>query len=77
MIIQQEISLSEFDFWYGARYLAARLTENEFNSIEDELKDMVLMDVELNDMFWHEPGYICGLIGLDWENEVRKREEIK
>lgn len=79
MKIQQEISLSEFDFWSGAEYLAARLTNDEFDNIENELKDiyegMMLTDVDLNDMFWHEPGRICGLIGLDWE-EVHKREEI-
>lgn len=80
MIIQQEISLSEFDFWYGAKYLAARLTDDEFDNIEDELKHlykgMALTAVDLNDMFWHEPERICELIGLDWENEVHKRKEI-
>lgn len=79
MKIQQEISLSEFDFWSGAKYLALRLTDEEFDNIEDELKfiykDKVLMGVELNDMFWHEPEHICELAGLDWE-EVRKRKEI-
>lgn len=81
MEIRKEISLNDFPFWSGAEYLAVRLTEDEFNSIENELENMygdkVLMDVELNDMFWHEPERICSLIGLDWENEVRKREEIK
>lgn len=81
MKIQQEISLNDFPFWSGAEYLAVRLTEDEFNSIENELEDVfegtALMNTELNDMFWHEPGYICSLIGLDWENEVHKREEIK
>lgn len=81
MKIQQEISLSDFPFWAGAEYLAVRLTEDEFNSIENELEyiyeDKVLIDTELNDMFWHEPERICSLIGLDWKNEVRKREEIK
>lgn len=80
MIIQQEISLSEFIFWYGAKDLAARLTDEEFENIEDELKfiykDKVLMDVELNNMFWHEPELICELIGLDWK-DVHKREEIR
>lgn len=55
MKIYSEISLSEFDFWSGAKEFAAQLTEKQFDMVESILEDCYpdgLTDTEINDLFW-------------------------
>lgn len=67
MKVWQDISLSQFEFWGGARQIAELLTTEQLDYIEE----ILLLDypnginaTELNDMFWFDTNYILGIIGL-------------
>lgn len=73
----KEESLSNFEFWSGARNLANKLTESEFDAIEASLEDIYpdgMSDTQINDLFWFEPEWICSdILGIEYE-EVLNRE---
>lgn len=76
MKIYREESLSGFEFWSGAKDFAEKLTDNEFDQIEDNLTELYpdgMDKTELNDLFWFEPETICDWLGLDYD-EVMERE---
>lgn len=77
MKIYKEESLSNFEFWSGAKEFASKLTENEFDAIEASLEDIYpdgMDETQVNDLFWFEPEYICSdILGVDY-NEVMERE---
>ena len=70
-----EESLSNFKFWSGAKTNAEKLTEEELDRVENMLPDLFgeeLSEVQINDLFWFDFGYICELLGLT-EEEVDNR----
>ncbi len=79
MKIYEEINLSGFEFWAGAKDTAAQLTEEEFDEIEIILEEMYpdgISDTTLNDLFWFENDWIAEMLGYsDWEELEASREE--
>lgn len=76
MKIYREESLSGFEFWSGAKDFAEKLTDTEFDQIEDNLTELYpdgMDETELNDLFRFEPETVCDWLGLDY-NEVMERE---
>ena len=74
--IKIETDLTDFEFWSGALSLSDKLTNWELAEISQNLNDIFIdkmpTDSAINDLFWHESEFICGLIGLDIE-EVLER----
>jgi hypothetical protein len=68
-----ETSLANFPFWSGAKDRAAMLTWDQLSRIESELEsiwfDKTPTDSEINDLFWFEFEYVCGLIGLIYASD--------
>ena len=79
MTMTIEKSLRKFNFWGGAAENAAKLTDEELDSIEaqlEELKDCneePWSTTEINDIFWFQMEDLCEWLGLDYE-EVMARE---
>ncbi len=68
--------LRTFKFWSGAKALAEKLTFQELEEIEfqlDELYPEGMSETHLNDLFWFEEDFICGLIG-ETSEDVYNRE---
>lgn len=70
MKIYEEKSLSDFQFWSGAKR-AEILTNEQFDTVENILNDMYPDGVEdtfINDLFWFEPETVANWLGFDdWE----------
>ena len=79
MRIETEQSLTNFNFWSGAKDNASYLTYTELNDLESLLEDIYpdgMNETQLNDLFWFEFDSVCELLGLD-KNEVIERGELK
>lgn len=69
MKIYQDINLSDFEFWSGAKDWAAEFTSSELDKIGDILEDEGYApeggwtDTAVNDLFWFEPEFVASLIG--------------
>lgn len=77
MKIYKEESLSNFEFWSGAKDFASKLTENEFNSIEASFEDIYpdgISETQINDLFWFESEWICRDILGVYYGEIMERE---
>lgn len=73
--IINECGLNNFDFWNGAKDRAAKLTEQDFDLIECELKMLYpegLTDTQLNDLFWFDFDFIVQILGYDDEEAFDK-----
>ena len=74
-----EQSLTEFNFWSGARQVVDRLTDNELKDldgyIEELFYDEIPTDTQINDFFWFEPEMILEYLGIEedefWEREIK------
>lgn len=70
-----EESLSQFNFWSGAKDTAEHLTEEQFDQIESVLEDCYpdgITDTQINDIFWFEEDWIAECLGFaDWETLVK------
>ena len=78
MKLYREKSLSDFEFWSGARDRANYLTYNDFNIIESILEDIYPEGVDettINDLFWFEEDTIAEWLGYsDFEELIQDRE---
>lgn len=75
MKVYQYISISEFEFWGGAKRFAEKLTSDELDSLDLFIEDCYPNGIDatqLNDIFWFECDSICELLGLS-EDEVWDR----
>ena len=69
MKIYQDINLSEFKFWSGAKTWAAEFTSEELDQIGEILENDGYApeggwtDTAVNDLFWFEPEFVASLIG--------------
>jgi hypothetical protein len=75
MIITREETLTNFDFWGGAKDNANMLTNEQLEEVERQLEDLYpegMTETQINDLFWFEFEWLCGLIGLkyDAENDI-------
>lgn len=78
MIIKKEESLSNFEFWSGAKDTAKYLTDDEFNTIENMLEESNpegMTETEINDFFWFEEDTIAEWLGYSSFEELMDREE--
>lgn len=78
MKIYKEESLSNFEFWSGAKDRVERLTNEDFDIIESELEIQYpegMDETEINDMFWFEFDTIAQMLGYEDEEDFdRKRD---
>lgn len=69
MKIYQDINLSDFEFWSGAKAWAAEFTSSELDKIGEILENDGYApeggwtDAAVNDLFWFEPKFVASLIG--------------
>lgn len=65
--------LRGFEFWSGAKDNAEKLTLDELDSLDEIFEDIYPDGVdktELNDLFWFDFGYICSLLGYEYDEET-------
>jgi hypothetical protein len=78
MKIYRDISLTEFDFWAGAKVTVKYLTEDELEQIEQILEDICpegLSETDLNDIFWFEDDLIAEWLGYENFDKIMERDE--
>ena len=79
MKIYREISLTDFDFWAGAKYTAQMLTREQFATIEEMLEEISpdgMDETALNDFFWFDQDTIAEWLGFeDWEALEKSNNE--
>ena len=76
MKIVKEISLKEFPFWGGAKDYAALLTDEEFDLIEENLKEICpngMGETETNDFFWFDTDTYAEWLGIRIETLYEER----
>ena len=70
MKIIREESLSNFEFWSGAVANAAKLTKEQFDTLESILEDEYpegITETEINDLFWFDFDYVLDMLGIEEE----------
>ena len=80
MKVINEMSLTSFEFWGGAKDRAKMLTYEELEEIGNVLEDIYdeIEDVAINDTFWFDFGWVCECIGIKYneeEEDIIIREE--
>jgi hypothetical protein len=78
MKIYREVSLTEFEFWAGAKDRVKYLTHDELEQIEEKLEEIYpegLSETDLNDLFWHEDDLIAEWLGYEHFGEIMERDE--
>lgn len=74
MKIYREGSLSNFEFWSGAKANALEFTSEELDQITAELEALDggdgYSETEINNLMWFEPEYLASLIGLEWDSKT-------
>lgn len=66
MKIVEEMSLKDFKFWSGAKETAERLTDEQFDAVENILEDLYpdgMTDTQINDLFWFDSDTVLGWVG--------------
>ena len=74
MKITTEQSLSNFNFWGGAKENAKELTFSQLNEVECILEDLYPDEIDetnLNDIFWFDFDTIKEWLNLTRENELK------
>lgn len=72
MKVTKELSLSNFDFWGGAKDRAQMLTTDELNEIERQLEDVYpdgMDETQINDIFWFDFDWVAQMIGYEDEED--------
>ena len=78
MKLYKEESISNFEFWSGAKDTAKYLTDEEFNTIESMLEELYpdgMSETQLNDLFWFESDTIAEWLGYSDFEEIMNRDE--
>ena len=77
MRIYEEKSLTNFDFWSGAKDTVKYLTTEELETIESILEDLYpdgVEDTTINDIFWFDDDLIAEWLGYESFEEIMERE---
>ena len=72
MKVTKELSLSNFDFWGGAKDRVQMLTIDELNEIEWQLEDEYpdgMDETQINDIFWFDFDWVVRMIGYEDEED--------
>ena len=72
MKVIKELSLSNFDFWGGAKDRAKMLTIDELNEIEWQLEDEYpegMDETQINDIFWFDFDWVARMLGYEDEED--------
>lgn len=83
MTIKKEISLTDFEFWAGARANAAALTIEQLEQLEQLLEDSLsdgsgaIDETAINDIFWFETDWIAELLGFETWDALEKENAYK
>lgn len=70
-------SLTNFEFWSGAKSRADLLTYSELEELDNLIPDFfdgTPTETQINDLFWFDFGSVCQLLGTT-EEELDKRAE--
>ena len=77
MLVHSEISLSNFEFWAGAKDFANELTTDELDHVEFLLNDIYpdgMNETLVNNIFWFDSDWVCQMLGYeDYEDFLRQR----
>lgn len=79
MKITTEQSLTNFNFWSGAKDNAKELTFSQLNEVESILDDVYpdgINETQLNDFFWFEFETIKEWLNITDEDEDEDEDEI-
>lgn len=80
MKIYREESLTNFDFWSGARDAVKYLTDEELDMIESMLEEIEPMngwsETEINDFFWFEDDTIAEWLGYNSFEDIMNERRI-
>lgn len=63
-----EINLYEFEFWSGAKTNAETFTKKEMDELEYHIEELYtdgITDTQLNDLFWFDYEWLCGLVNKE------------
>ena len=77
MKLYKEESISNFEFWSGAKDRTEHLTKDEFDTIESMLEDLYpdgMSETQLNDLFWFDEDTIAEWLGYSSFEEIMNRE---
>ena len=82
MKVISEMSLTNFEFWGGAKDRAKMLTYEELKEVENVLEDIYeeVESVTINDLFWFDFSWVCECIGIKYNEEediIIREEEIE
>lgn len=78
MKICKEESLTDFEFWSGAKDKVKYLTDDDLEQIEDILNAEYpegIDETELNDFFWFEDDFIAEVLGYSNFDELMEDRE--
>ena len=78
MKVYREITLTEFEFWAGARDRVKYLTDGELERIEQVLEELYpkgIDETELNDLFWFKEDLIAEWLGYETFEQIMERNE--
>ena len=79
MTITKEERLANFHFWSGAKYVAEKLAEAEFDVIEELLEQIYpngMEETEVNDFFWFEGDTIAQALGYEDEDDLMDSKRV-
>ena len=79
MKIYKHESLTEFEFWSGAKDTVKYLTDEELDTIEEILHQVYpdgVDETELNDFIWFEADVLAEWLGYEDFEEIMEREEV-
>ncbi len=77
MKIYTEKSITDFEFWSGAKDTVSYLTDTELCIIEREIEELYpegIGETELNDLFWFEDDTIAQWLGYGCFNDIIGRD---
>ena len=75
MKVTTEQSLSNFNFWSGAKDNAAELTDSQLDQVESILEDLYpdgISETTINDFFWFEFDTVKEWLGITEEEEINE-----
>lgn len=76
MRIIKEESLTNFEFWSGAKDTVKYLTNSEIDTVENMLEELNpegMTETEINDFFWFEEDTIAEWLGYSSFEEIMNR----